>query len=1267
MAYNDTTGVPVGGVILDATAARNAIPTVAAGPETAETRERLARGRSRRAAEDFVRTVAAARKDRGLLAEYDELVRKDPLSAQVLYKTDPDMHAAVMRRWTRRLRGEEAEPPSMSALAPGEFEAGWERMQRRREWAEDLLGGRGGTGDVDAMLGERMNPLVEAAMLVPGGGPATTAVRSLVADSVLPVATLAGMEKLAENHPRAAQMAQLALAAASLPGLAKGAKSAIVQLVDDLAAEPTEAKINLLYEMSRAAARRRGGTPGAQEASVLRGLQNLLSAEESPKQPGWRSPRRLVPSSRSQGSSRPSHAFYALDDAAKEDLLTNYLEALEDFDSGNTSYRGYGPASREGVLGYRLRSAGEQIPPEVRGFIDGQLANYNGNVHNFFRELTNDERFTGFWDWMGRGGRIPLPRETGPVWTIDNTRGLSVEGSRWYADLVQRYGEERAQAMAQFVSSPDYPDYFLPPGPDGQAALDEISQYASARKIIRDVTEPGEIVIGGSAGINLEGTISRETAVPHDLDFSGYIANASRRTDIPFYLNDGRPLSPQVRNEMYAALSNHENIESAPIIQKLRRLYPELKDAGFRYARYDWEFNGGAQYKPGVFTVVKRPDITEKGNGYVLLATEIDGNNVDIMLGDAKIAPNPVDPRYGSADVAFDWKDYYGWRSKDLRDKADFSRFSQDNPISSAVSGRARFSPSRFADSLITDEGFPVVVDIEQTPGGPTIPMVMNHRGIMLQADDPSLLSMYAKNNPVNFPRFASPADASDKPLAAARVINRVARNQGAQGEAAPSIGVYRADDLQELADRLIQWSGTSDDIVVYRNGATVDPAANLANVLYTENAGTGGPFNFWPAKASSNYQSSGLLRNQELITRALENPTPENLQALGQAFGESTRGFGPMVDRVDNRLRNVLYSRPTNHYAEAKPGRYVPDTEATGVFHASDPDLRDKLIKALSDSRFAVPFLVAAGLITEESNADDEPDGVHLDAKGGDNFGTFRNFLATDEVPESIFGYPVVRDESQYTEGDLEFFRKNPKAAGFYDLGDEELDEDVPQQALDAGDSHAKPAPHQYRDETDPVIVKWESAKHNGLPGAPRLVARDSTRYFAGSKYKRGATWVTPADSPFGEVEYFLDVANGPGDRANRVVVRTPGGTDPETAIQLADYILRHHDRPGRFGAIDRNDLERELYLHMRALAESQEEYDPYMLGRNTEGERQAPPPDVLVGGLLAHKAKNAYLRRHAEFTDVMHADPKLDKLERRYGKWADVRARRGKPEGGK
>lgn len=52
---------------------------------------------------------------------------------------------------------------------------------------------------------------------------------------------------------------------------------------------------------------------------------------------------------------------------------------------------------------------------------------------------------------------------------------------------------------------------------------------------------------------------------------------------------------------------------------------------------------------------------------------------------------------------------------------------------------------------------------------------------------------------------------------------------------------------------------------------------------------------------------------------------------------------------------------------------------------------------------------------------------------RGGDGLA---NFLATDDVPPTLFGVPIVSDG--HTEYDLEFFRRNPEAGGFYDMGDE-------------------------------------------------------------------------------------------------------------------------------------------------------------------------------------------------------------------------------------
>ena len=55
---------------------------------------------------------------------------------------------------------------------------------------------------------------------------------------------------------------------------------------------------------------------------------------------------------------------------------------------------------------------------------------------------------------------------------------------------------------------------------------------------------------------------------------------------------------------------------------------------------------------------------------------------------------------------------------------------------------------------------------------------------------------------------------------------------------------------------------------------------------------------------------------------------------------------------------------------------------------------------------------------------------------KGGD-LTEMANFLATDDVPQTLFGIPFVSDGEQYTERDLAFFKEHPEAGGYYDMGD--------------------------------------------------------------------------------------------------------------------------------------------------------------------------------------------------------------------------------------
>lgn len=68
------------------------------------------------------------------------------------------------------------------------------------------------------------------------------------------------------------------------------------------------------------------------------------------------------------------------------------------------------------------------------------------------------------------------------------------------------------------------------------------------------------------------------------------------------------------------------------------------------------------------------------------------------------------------------------------------------------------------------------------------------------------------------------------------------------------------------------------------------------------------------------------------------------------------------------------------------------------------------------------------------------------------DRFRLMGNFLVTDDVPETLFGFKIVADEKDYTEEDRAFFKEHPEAGGYYDLEDEPEDE-IPQENQPKGD----------------------------------------------------------------------------------------------------------------------------------------------------------------------------------------------------------------------
>lgn len=138
------------------------------------------------------------------------------------------------------------------------------------------------------------------------------------------------------------------------------------------------------------------------------------------------------------------------------------------------------------------------------------------------------------------------------------------------------------------------------------------------------------------------------------------------------------------------------------------------------------------------------------------------------------------------------------------------------------------------------------------------------------------------------------------------------------------------------------------------------------------------------------------------------------------------------------------------------------------------------------------------------------------LAAKGGKKTtgGQLANFLATDKVPPTIFGIPVVTRREDYTEADLRFFSEHPEAGGYYSMGDEdETPEDgskegAPVQASRAGNVR-KPYPGSHN---NPGNVKnfrfdWDGVDIDRSPvGGERLLYFETPQAGLNAKAKVSA-----------------------------------------------------------------------------------------------------------------------------------------------------------------
>ena len=136
-------------------------------------------------------------------------------------------------------------------------------------------------------------------------------------------------------------------------------------------------------------------------------------------------------------------------------------------------------------------------------------------------------------------------------------------------------------------------------------------------------------------------------------------------------------------------------------------------------------------------------------------------------------------------------------------------------------------------------------------------------------------------------------------------------------------------------------------------------------------------------------------------------------------------------------------------------------------------------------DARFGV---VPGGTISKAATVlDEHPHILQQAAKGGEapDLTGMSNFLATDKVPDTIFGIPVVSRREDYTEADIAFFKEHPEAGGYYDMGDEDTE---PESQGAVGGGRGKrvigypESEYEYTREKNPTRIDPNDIKGTGV-----------------------------------------------------------------------------------------------------------------------------------------------------------------------------------------
>lgn len=192
------------------------------------------------------------------------------------------------------------------------------------------------------------------------------------------------------------------------------------------------------------------------------------------------------------------------------------------------------------------------------------------------------------------------------------------------------------------------------------------------------------------------------------------------------------------------------------------------------------------------------------------------------------------------------------------------------------------------------------------------------------------------------------------------------------------------------------------------------------------------------PGVSEANHALAKAKTNIELLQLDDKLQAQRDAAEIAQIMGDANEYATPEEDdRLQNPVDRFIAAGQRQHERETARDP-LPQIEVDQINRETDA-LTQSVAQQQSAQQQQQQSTQQTTVQTAEDDAKKRSNGDQADEKGGggDRFATSRNFLATDRVPDTIFGYPVVSRREDYTEEDIAFFRDHPEAGGYYDLGE--------------------------------------------------------------------------------------------------------------------------------------------------------------------------------------------------------------------------------------